>query len=147
MKFAEARIHWDKFRRSLIKQPCTRELKYLNKTLLTKPPVHLGTLLSAGWHRITAWHSREGGGVDWHCKSRFATSPPCLHFLYLLEPSHQGWQEISVENLWYPRPQATRATELPTPPLIHTQEGSKDKGLCYDHHMDQQNHSPWNQQI
>ena len=26
MKFAEARIHWDKFRRSLIKQPCTREL-------------------------------------------------------------------------------------------------------------------------
>ena len=79
MKFAEARIHWDKFRRSLIKQPCTRELKYLNKTLLTKPPVHLGTLLSAGWHRITAWHSRDRGGIDWHCRSRFATSPPCLH--------------------------------------------------------------------
>ena len=72
--------------------------------------------------------------------------PACIP-LYLLEPSHQGWQEISVENLWYPSPQATRATELPTPPLIHTQEGSKDKGLCYDHHMDQQNHGPWYQQI
>ena len=26
MKSAETSIHWDKFRRSLIKQPCTREL-------------------------------------------------------------------------------------------------------------------------
>ena len=52
--------------------------------------------------------------------------PACIPF-YLLEPSHQGWQEISVENLWYPSPQATRATELPTPPLIHTQEGAKTR--------------------
>ena len=95
------------------------------------------------------WHSTAETEVELTGTAEAGLQLPLLAciFLYLLEPSHQGWPEISAENLWYPGPYDTRATELPTPLLIHTQEESKDKGLCYDHHMDQQNHGPWYQQI
>jgi hypothetical protein len=68
------------------------------------PESHLRSSLSWAQPHPTQFRAAQSYHETWKARQRLRL-PACTCFPSL-EPSHQAWTEISMENIWYPGPHA-----------------------------------------